>query len=591
MRMSWNTLSLSLVAAGVFSVGIEAQGPLDALVERGQEVYSDDVGCWVCHGETAEGLLGPSLRFGPTPANIADEIRNNPVMGVIAAELDPSDEDLVAVSMYLRMLADLPLDGDLPGQWRAELTELRRARLAGPRVAVMSPDGRFAKTERDLAVEAIESFDSVLTGWERRAKTGSLRTDYDAEVVASWEPGEPKFEPHPNRTYFYESTGVNAKPAVMYAGYTAPESNQVVVGDAATKEIVASGMLPAALRGGVHTTVMSPDGRYVYIVGPRAPRPDGTPDPGGATTMIKVDAVTLQPIKQITIGARLHHGQLFQDRYLLLDMFGRDPGGLALMLYDPETDTVVGGVTDVDLGGFAYTAWTDDEFIYALMEPAGYAPGRGSGMRSATSLYRGTMVALRPFWVAKIDPDTWEVLKEYPLPGYRGNWAVIDASKEHLYVSMSGSSNVTKINVETGAIVWTAGAGPGPYGMSLTADESEIWVGSKGENMGEFGRTISVLDAETGQPRATLFAAYEMDHVLLSPSGTEMWATSNGEGQILVYDAESREQTHTIEMPGNGDPHGLVWVHYDAEGQPRVVGDQGGHHGGVNPATGAALSY
>ena len=582
MKMSWNALSLSLVAVGVFSVGIEAQSPLDALVERGQEVYSDDVGCWVCHGETAEGLLGPSLRFGPTPANIADEIRSNPVMGVVAAELDPSDEDLVAVSMYLRTLANLPLDDDLPGQWRAELTEAR-ARLADPRV--------FVKTERDLAVEAIESFGSVLTGWERRAKTGSVLTGYDARVVATWDPGEPKFEPRPNRTYFYESVGVNAKPAVMYQGYTAPESNQVVVGDAATKEVITSGALPAELRGGVHTTVLSPDGRYVYIVGPRAPRADGTPDPGGATTMIKVDAVTLQPTKQITIGARLHHGQLFQDRYLLLDMFGRDPDGLAFMLYDPETDTVVGGATDVDLGGFAYTVWTDDEFIYALMEPAGYAPGRGSGVRSGNALHGGTMVALRPFWVAKIDPNSWEVVKEYPLPGYRGNWGVIDASKEHLYVSMSGSSNVTKINIETGAIAWTGGAGPGPYGMSLTADESEIWIGSKGENMGEFGRTISVLDAETGRPLATLFAAYEMDHVLLSPNGREMWATSNAEGLILVYDAESREQTHTIEMPGNGDPHGLVWVHYDAEGQPRVVGDQGGHHGGVNPAAGTALSY
>ena len=582
MRMSWRSLSLSLVVVAFFSGGAEAQVSVDALVERGQEVYRADVGCWVCHGETGEGLLGPSLRFAPTPANIADEIRNNPVMGVVAAELDPSDEDLVAVSMYLRTLADLPLDGDLPGQWRAELTEAR-ARRADPRV--------FVKTERDLAVEAIESFGSVLTGWERRAKAGSLLTAYEAEVVETWEPGEPRFEPQPNRTYFYESVGVNAKPAVMYQGYTAPASNQVVVGDAATKEVIASGMLPADLRGGVHTTVMSPDGRYVYIIGPRAPRPDGTPDPGGATTMIKVDALTLQPTKQITIGARLHHGQLFQDRYLLLDMFGRDPDGLALMLYDPETDTVVGGATDVDLGGFAYTVWTDDEFIYALMEPAGYAPGRGSGVRSANRLHGGTMVALRPFWIAKIDPTNWEVVKEYPLPGYRGNWAVIDASKEHIYVSMSGSSNVTKINIETGAIVWTAGAGPGPYGMSLTADESEIWIGSKGENMGEFGRTISVLDAETGRPRATLFAAYEMDHVLLSPNGTEMWATSNAEGLILVYDAESREQTHTIEMPGNGDPHGLVWVHYDAEGQPRVVGDQGGHHGGVNPATGAALSY
>ncbi len=44
-------------------------------------------------------------------------------------------------------------------------------------------------------------------------------------------------------------------------------------------------------------------------------------------------------------------------------------------------------------------------------------------------------------------------------------------------------------------------------------------------------------------------------------------------------------------MPQYGDPHGLVWVHYDAEGQARVVRDQGGFHGGINPAAGNALDY
>jgi len=154
---------------------------------------------------------------------------------------------------------------------------------------------------------------------------------------------------------------------------------------------------------------------------------------------------------------------------------------------------------------------TDDEFIYALMEPAGYGPGRSTGGRGAGRLRRGELVAMRPFWVAKIDPTNWEVVREYPLPGYRGTWGVVDSTREHLYVVMSGSSNLTKIELETGDIVWTSGTGAGPYGASLTADESEIWVASKGENMGEFGRTISVLDASTGSFVATLFAAYEME--------------------------------------------------------------------------------
>jgi DNA-binding beta-propeller fold protein YncE len=105
------------------------------------------------------------------------------------------------------------------------------------------------------------------------------------------------------------------------------------------------------------------------------------------------------------------------------------------------------------------------------------------------------------------------------------------------------------------------------------------------------GRTVSVLDAKSGRLLATLFSGYEVDHILLSPNGKEMWATSNGEGRIYVFDTETREQITVIQMPQNGDPHGLVWVHYDDEGEPRVVRDQGGFLGGVNPALGKRLDY
>ena len=88
-----------------------------------------------------------------------------------------------------------------------------------------------------------------------------------------------------------------------------------------------------------------------------------------------------------------------------------------------------------------------------------------------------------------------------------------------------------------------------------------------------------------------MFSGYEVDHVLLAPNGKEMWATSNGEGRIYVYDTESHDEIAVIQMPQNGDPHGLVWVHYDENGESRVVRDQGIFRGGVNPALGKPLDY
>ena len=573
-----------LVFTGLVSLSIPLLAQdLDAMVERGQELYDSDVGCWVCHSDTGEGLVGPSLHFGPTPADIFDQLESNPIMGVIVNEMDPSDDDLVAISMYIRTLADLPLDSGLPREWLESLDVVRENQ---------AEQLEFVKTPRDLQIEAIETFTSLQETWTRRAEEGNLTSHYQTQVIATFDPGEPKFQPEPGKTYFYENIGTTSSPSVLFDGYVPPESNQIVVGDAATHEIIASYMLPLNLRAVVHTSMMSPDGRYAYIIGAR---PGGDIDTstflGTSATLLKVDALTLQPIKQIAIGGRLHHGQVFRD-HIMIDYFARDPDGLAIALLDPETDEIVSGVKDADLGGYVYTAWTDKdyEYIYALMEPAGYAPGRATGMRSAIDMYQGRLMAARPFWIAKIDPETWTVLQEYPLPGYRPNWLIVDTAKEYMYV-VNSLSNASKIDIETGEVIWTNGTGIGPYGASLNADETELWIADKGEAAHHLGRTITIIDTESGHAVETLYASYKADHVLLSPNGKEMWSTSNGEGRIYVYDVETRELLKVIEMPGNGDAHGLIWVHYDENGEPRTVRDQGNFHNGINPMMGNSLNY
>ena len=105
------------------------------------------------------------------------------------------------------------------------------------------------------------------------------------------------------------------------------------------------------------------------------------------------------------------------------------------------------------------------------------------------------------------------------------------------------------------------------------------------------GRTVTVIDVAAGRVSNTLYGAYKTDHVLLAPNGREMWGSSNGEGRLYVYDAERKELIKKIDMPGNGDAHGLVWVHYDENGDSRVVRDQGNFHGGISPADGIVLDY
>jgi len=554
----------------------QAQDEIAALSDRGQALYFERVSCWVCHGDDAEGRVGPTLQHGPTPMDIQEQLDSNPQMGVIVAELSPDADDLVALATYLGGLDGDPVSGAEIAGWREQLVAMAAAR---------GPEAEFLVTERDRMVMEIQSFDTVLADWPRRAKTGSLRRDYDVQVLATYDAGEPIFEPEPGRLYFYQNTGATGRRAP--SSVERSESTQVVVGDAVTKEVIVSKQMPFELRGAVHMTALSPDGRYVYIIGPSA-------QVAGAmgsevrlpATLLKVDALTLQPIKQLAVGGRTHHAQIFQDRYLLIDTFVSDPDGLDVFLFDPVTDEIIGGIRSDDLGGSSYTAFTDDEFIYILMQP-----GRDGGViGGATFVASGQMTALRPYWVTKIDPENWEVVAEYPYRGYRGDWIIIDSNSEYLYVPAAGSSNVTKVNIGTGAIEWSTATGTGPYGGTLNADETELWIANKGEATGTVGRTLTVVDAQNGRPLETVFSGYIVDHVLLAPNGREMWATSNGEGRIYTFDAETYERLDVIDMPYRGNPHGLVWVKYDDSGTGKVVRDQGGFHNGVHPARGNPLA-
>jgi mono/diheme cytochrome c family protein len=155
-------IGMTMLAGLISSIACAQEG-VDTLVERGGELFNQNASCWVCHGRNAEGLIGPALTYGPTPAQIFEQIINNPQMAVIQQEMNLDNEDLLAISMYIRSISDLPVDGDMAADLRHELAAKK---------AKEETDLIFPKTERDMAVEEIQSFDTVLADWQRRAKRG-----------------------------------------------------------------------------------------------------------------------------------------------------------------------------------------------------------------------------------------------------------------------------------------------------------------------------------------------------------------------------------------------------------------------------------
>jgi DNA-binding beta-propeller fold protein YncE/mono/diheme cytochrome c family protein len=565
-----------------------AQDSTDELTARGMELFNLPASCSTCHNERGTGGIGPSLTYGPTPYDIQYQLTTNPQMGPISQQLKLSHDDLLALSVYIKHLGGVDTTE----------SDLDAMRLTLNSIRDYADFDAYVMNERDKKIAEIESFDTVLDSWDRRATAGNIKKNYTMRTVATFEPAEPKFKPQPGKMYYYINTGAAApgSPGTPLQDIKRPviDENQIAVGDGKTGEIIASYKIPLALRSSSHTTAVTPDGSYIYVIGARP----FSKDPGGdgmtlssPATLLKADTLSLQPTKQLSMGGRMHHMQIFNDDYMLVDTFARDADGLDVFLMDWRNDSVEGGIRDEELGGASYTSFNDGESIYILMQPGGYGATSIPGYISAMSYNRGRYATLRPFWIARVNSKSWEVTNEYPYPGFRGDWIVLDNDKEYLYVTAGASAQVSKIRLRDGKIMWTAPTGTGPYGASLNMDESELWVADKGETTGMFGRTLSVINANTGAQLKTLFSGYQVDHVLLAPNGNEFWATSNAEGRIYIFDANKYDKKAVIDMPSRGDPHGLVWVYYDENGNAITVRDQGGFHNGVNPADGRTLNY
>ena len=108
--------------------GTHAQDDTAALSEQGKALYFERVSCWVCHGDMAEGRVGPSLQHGPTPMDIQEQLDSNPQMGFIVVELNPDADDLVALAAYLGSLDGESVASDEIAGWRAQLEAMAAAR-------------------------------------------------------------------------------------------------------------------------------------------------------------------------------------------------------------------------------------------------------------------------------------------------------------------------------------------------------------------------------------------------------------------------------------------------------------------------------
>jgi DNA-binding beta-propeller fold protein YncE len=173
-------------------------------------------------------------------------------------------------------------------------------------------------------------------------------------------------------------------------------------------------------------------------------------------------------------------------------------------------------------------------------------------------------------------------------------WTAFTQDNKWAWVTQSGDNKVMKIQRASAPgqaekIVAEVPTGPGPYGDAMSYDDKDLWVADKGETIpGQRGTSITIIDPEANKVKRTIqTGCITNDHLILSPDGSEMWATCNQSHEIVVLDTKTYEMKTRIPMPNQGDTHGGSFVAY-TQGPNGLVAetlsDQNGLHGSAREA-------
>lgn len=331
--------------------------------------------------------------------------------------------------------------------------------------------------------------------------------------------------------------------------------NNIVFIDARTKQPIIQTDLPEeyAQNFASHSVAVSSDGKWLYL-----------PAQGGSKAyLLVINGQTLKLHKVYESLGRPHHINNFtgpdgRELIMVVD-FGWNWSGSGIYVLDPAKDNaIVGGMNRADFSGAPYIVSSDVDGKYAYAT----VPAPTSALREKMDGY-----------LAKINLKTWKV--EQAIPIGDPIWPEVSLDGKTAWVTLGGHNKVAKIDLDKGVVLDELSTGPGPWGARLSYDGAKLYIADKGEayGYGQQGRTMSIIDTEVNIATNVVPIGLTTDHIILSPDGEELWATSNADHSIVIVDANTEEVKTIIKMPNNGDAHGSTFIHYHADGKGGVTGE------------------
>jgi DNA-binding beta-propeller fold protein YncE len=288
-----------------------------------------------------------------------------------------------------------------------------------------------------------------------------------------------------------------------------------------------------------------------------------SPDGG---RLLVVDAKTLKLHQVIGTNKGPHHIKSFtdpngNDRIIV------ETQGAPTLLLDPNDDhRVVMEIGPDKLFGQAYQVDADPkgENLYI---------GLVLGGRGPAPELEGA--------VAKVNIESGRITYITDVGMYPNGFAFTSDGK-FTYVADSSGDRVYKIDNATNKTIGsTQAAVPGPYMIELNEDETELWVIGKGEMTYNLGGSLGLIDTRTfNAVRDYYIGGQTIDHNLINPADpTELWVTSSGTADIIVFDLQTRTVKTRIPDANGGDTHSGAFVRYNPDFTGQMLNDNSGPRG------------
>jgi len=143
--------------------------------------------------------------------------------------------------------------------------------------------------------------------------------------------------------------------------------------------------------------------------------------------------------------------------------------------------------------------------------------------------------------VSVIDITTNKVTATINVGKYPYGVAVNPAGTK-VYVSKETSGAISVIDTATNKVTATVKVGKNPWGVAVNPEGTRVYVANEGS------KTVSVIDTETNKVTATVYVGNYPCGVAVNPEGTKVYVANTLDNTVSVIDTATNKVTATIKV-------------------------------------------